>query len=450
MNPCLKMGRIPSRKSYNIFGIVSFFSLKILKYICTLLMISEREQMPKPKDLTSTVDFLQARKALLENPVGDTIRDTIHSDTTITGQDTLVRDTISPDTVAVEEIVSRETPADTLMQDTVATPADTTRPEQEAAATQAQPQPAPRPATRRQTPAPEKRDTTADLYDILNVTELPIADRLDQDPAHHNFLYHIPAVKPADTIKSESIYQPTRETPETTTRQEAAAVQELPAKPEQQDSYDWVTIILVGSLLLIGWTRLFYKKYFIALLKSFHFYNYAASLYFGRNSLTERAGILLNLNFFVTGGLVLFQAIHHSSYSMPTVQPVYLWLILSGFLLAWYIWNFMMSRLVGFLFLRQRSFNEYFHNYNLYRKLMGISLMPLAVIVQFIRVEYREYFLIAGGAVAGILFIVHIMRGLQVFMKEKVSIFYLFLYLCALEILPLFIVFEVFIRTLSS
>ena len=406
--------------------------------------------MPKPKDLTSTVDFLQARQALLENPVGDTIRDTIHSDTTITGQDTLARDSISPDTAAIEEIVSRETQVDSLQQDTVAIPADTTRAEPQETVTEVQPTPAPRQTTRRTTPPPEKKDTTADLYDILNVTELPIAERLENDPAHHNFLYHIPAVRPADTLKSESIYQPTRQTPETTTRQEVKPAQDLPAQTEQQGSYDWVTIILAGSLLLIGWTRLFYKKYFIALLKSFHFYNYAASLYFGRNSLTERAGILLNLNFFVTGGLVLFQTIMNGPHTMTTVQPVYLWLVFTGFLLAWYVWNFLMTRFIGFLFLRQRVFNEYFHNYNLYRKLMGVSLLPVALIVQFIQVEYREYFLIIGGTVAGILFIVHILRGLQVFMKEKVSIFYLFLYLCALEILPLFIVFKLFIRTLTS
>jgi len=405
--------------------------------------------MPKPKDLTRTVDFLQARQALQENPVRDTIRDTIQSDTTIIGQDTLARDTVALDTAAIEEIVSRETQVDTsLQQDTILPPADTTRQDQTPAATDPQASPPPQQTTRTPALPTEKKDTLADLYDILGVTQLPIAERLEKDPAHQNFLYHIPAVKPSDTLNAESIYQPTRQTPETT--HQPHSIQKAPVKTTQQESYDWVTIILVGSLLLIGWTRLFFKKYFISLLKSFHFYNYAASLYFGRNSLTERAGIMLNLNFFITGGLVLFQGLHHSDYSITQVNPVYLWLLFTGFLLAWYIWNFIMTRFIGFLFLRQRAFNEYFHNYNLYRKLMGISLMPVALIVQFIRVEYREYFLIMGGVVAGILFITHIMRGFQVFMKEKVSIFYLFLYLCALEILPLILVFEVFIRMLSS
>ncbi|HKL38499.1 MAG TPA: hypothetical protein VJ876_06340, partial [Bacteroidales bacterium] len=92
--------------------------------------------MPKPKDLTRTVDFLQARQALQENPVRDTIRDTIQSDTTIIGQDTLARDTVALDTAAIEEIVSRETQVDTsLQQDTILPPADTTRQDQTPAAT---------------------------------------------------------------------------------------------------------------------------------------------------------------------------------------------------------------------------------------------------------------------------------------------------------------------------
>jgi hypothetical protein len=53
-----------------------------------------------------------------------------------------------------------------------------------------------------------------------------------------------------------------------------------------------------------------------------------------------------------------------------------------------------------------------------------------------------------GAALFGIVYFTHILRGLQIFMKKKVSIYYLILYLCALEILPLVVLYEVFIREL--
>ena len=80
---------------------------------------------------------------------------------------------------------------------------------------------------------------------------------------------------------------------------------------------------------------------------------------------------------------------------------------------------------------------------------MGISLLPVAVVIQFIHEEYSSLFLLIGAILIGILFIAHILRGLQIFIKEGVSIFYLFLYLCALEFLPILLAFEVFIRELS-
>ena len=401
-----------------------------------------------PKDRTNTIDFLEVYKAMGEQPVRDTIRDTVVTDTASIRQVPAPQDTIVRDTLATPDTLPAQAQADTAAPDsTVATPADTAaradqtvRPPTDAERREAQ---TTRPATR------EETDTLSGLYRITGATELPISKRLEKDPAHINFLYNIPAVKPREKAEVGDIYRPTKQTPGKT-RQEIREIEQKPLHPEKGQDYDWVTLVLAGSLLLIGWSRLLYRKYFVALVKSFHFYNYASSLYYGKNSLTERAGVLLNLNFFITGGLLGFQALSHSEYTIQGFDPIYQWLLFSGFLMVWYVWNFLTSRAIGFLFLRERVFNQYLHNYNLYRKLMGISLLPFAVVVQFIREEYQEMFLLVGGILAATIFIAHIIRGLQVFAKENVSILYLFLYLCALEFLPLILVFKVFIRELSA
>ena len=409
-----------------------------------------------PKDLKMSIDFFQAYHQLLKKPV----RDTVGSQQDTIPQDTLPRDTISPDTLSTEELSLPDTattqPAiDSLEQEQAVTPAadttsQTSQPSQAVQPAQAQP------AVSRQQPPARQRETTkedpvATLHDILGVTELPIEARLKSDPAYHNFLYNIPSVKPQDSLEIQEIYQPTDQTPrQLREEKQVQPGNEIPAQNPMATGYDWITFILVGSLILVGWTRLFYKKYFISLIKSFHFYNYASTLYFGKNSITQRAGVFLNLNFFIITGLLAFQVIQNFSLSISEIRPVYLWLGFTAFFMVWYAWNFLMSRFIGFVFLRQRAFSEYLHNYNLYRKIAGMAIFPIVTIVQFIQEEYREAFLIAGGILLGIIFLVHIIRGLQVFLKEGVSIFYLFLYLCALEFLPILLVFEVFIRQLSS
>ena len=411
-----------------------------------------------PKDLKTSIDFFQAYRTLLNKPVRDTIRDTINDPRDTLPQDTLsqdtpARDTIPPDTAGTEQLSLSDTAAtqqaiDSLQQEEAGTAAEDT--------VSQTPQPVqPQPAATRQTPPAravetEQVDPVATMHDILGVTELPIEPRLKNDPAYQNFLYNIPHVKPQDSLKIQEIYQPTAETPQQLTEKQVQPQKEVPVQNTRTDGYDWVTFILLASLLLIGWTRVFYKRYFISLIKSFHFYNYASSLFFGKNSLTLRASVFLNLNFFIITGLLAFQAVQHTSLTSSALNPVHMWLALMAFFMVWYAWNFLMSRFIGFVFLRQRTFSEYLHNYNLYRKIAGVVLFPFATIIQLIQEEYREAFLIAGGILFGLIFLVHIIRGLQVFLKENVSISFLFLYLCALEFLPIILVFEVFIRHLSS
>ena len=401
-----------------------------------------------PNDLTKTIHFFEAFETIYQEPVRDTLQtDTTRTDTTSIAQDTTFQsqpdqtmDSIDQqDTLEVKIQEEQQEQPDSARIDSLVRQEDST---QEAVI---------RPEPQVQEPVQTQRETTdtlADLYQIFDVTELPISSQLENDPAFHNFLYNIPAVRPADSQKTTMIYQPTEKSLVTRKTTEVKQLEELPLKEKAQGEYDWMTYIIIFSFLLIGWSRLFFSKYFVALLKSFHSNNYASSLYYGKNSLTIRASALLNLTFFITGGAFLFQCMNHYDFSIPFLNPIQQLSLLSGFLLVWYIWNYLTSGFVGFVFLRQQSFREYFHNYNLYRKMAGISLFPVIAVFQYISVEYKPIIIYIGAAIFGILYFIHILRGFIVFIKKNVSIFYLILYLCALEFLPLVVLYEVFIRGL--
>ncbi len=400
-----------------------------------------------PKEPIKSIHFFEAYGHIYQEPVEDTLQtDTTGTDTAAVRQDTTLQaepaeitDTIGQqDTTEMQEQMAQPAQQDTTIADTLAREADTTE--------QAPVQPAPQvqaPVQRE----PEATDTIADLYDIFGVTELPISKRLDKDPAYHNFLYNIPEVKPEDNQKAGKIYQPAEKSL-TTTEKKVDQIIEIPIDRNRQDDYDWLTWVLIVSFLLIGWSRLFFSKYFMALMKSFHSYNYASSLYYGKNSLTIRASTLLNFTFFLTAGTFMFQCMNYYDISLSSLNPVIQFLLLPAFFLAWYIWNYLTTGFIGFVFLRQRSFHEYFHNYNLYRKILGIVLFPVIVVLQYISPEFKPLIMLIGSIVFGILYFTHILRGLLIFIKKNISIFYLILYLCALEFLPLVVFYKVFIREL--
>jgi hypothetical protein len=403
-----------------------------------------------PKELTKTIHFFEVYKHVYQEPVEDTLQtDTTGTDTTAIQQDTTLQaepaevpDTIhQQDTTELpEQVVEQQdtTEVDTTVVDTLVSEADTSL------QAPAQPQPQVQVSPQEQ---PQATDTLADLYDIFGVTELPISNRLEKDPAHHNFLYNIPEARPEKNQKAGKIYQPSDKSI-ATTEKEVDKITEIPIDKSRQSDYDWLTFVLIASFLLIGWTRLFFSKYFMALIKSFHSYNYASSLYYGKNSLTIRASTLLNFTFFITAGTFLFQVLNHYDVNVSRLDPVIQFLLLPAFFFAWYIWNYLTTGFIGFVFLRQQSFQEYFHNYNLYRKILGIALFPVILVLQYISPEYKPEILLIGSIVFGIFYFTHILRGLFIFIKKNVSIFYLILYLCALEFLPLVVLYGVFIRGL--
>ncbi|MGM0531655.1 MAG: DUF4271 domain-containing protein [Bacteroidota bacterium] len=400
-----------------------------------------------PKDLTKTIHFFKVYENIYQEPEEDTLQtDTTGTDTTSISQDTTIQaqpaqtqDTIGQqDTLETRDTVE-PAQADSAVADSAVSKEDTTG------------QTAIPPDSQVQQPVQSTReitDTIADLHNIFGVTELPISRKLYTDPAYQNFLYNIPEVKPSDSQESRTIYQPVENSMATTEKTKAEQIKELPIKKDFQGDFDWITFILIGIFLLIGWTRLFFSKYFIALLRSFHSYNYASSLYYGKNSLTIRASTVLNLIFFLTAGTFLFQTMNYYEFSVPYPDPIVQFFSLAAFFLVWYIWNYLTTGFIGSVFLRQTSFQEYFHNYNLYRKILGISLFPVILMLQYISPEYKAVIILIGVIIFGILYVTHILRGIVIFIKKNVSIFYLILYLCALEFLPLLVLYKVFIRGL--
>jgi hypothetical protein len=98
-----------------------------------------------------------------------------------------------------------------------------------------------------------------------------------------------------------------------------------------------------------------------------------------------------------------------------------------------------MTRFTGITFQKREAFNEYFQNYNLYRKIFGLVIFPIVVAIQFTPEEIKLVLIYTGFLLFGIVYLMHILRGLQIFMKKNISLFYLILYLCALEFLPILV-----------
>ncbi len=91
-------------------------------------------------------------------------------------------------------------------------------------------------------------------------------------------------------------------------------------------------------------------------------------------------------------------------------------------------------------------FNEYLVSiYQSYRFSSIFIFIILVILVYTSLLPPRSVFS-AGLTVLGIFYFYRVLRLSLIFMKKNISILYLILYLCALEILPVLIIVEVFYR----
>lgn len=121
------------------------------------------------------------------------------------------------------------------------------------------------------------------------------------------------------------------------------------------------------------------------------------------------------------------------------MQFVLLMALILGFLV---VKNLLIS-VTGSLFKTQSVSRQYKANNLFFNTLTALSLIPLMLISYF---DKGNTILLATIAILSIIFIFRVVRGLLIALRvEKYSLYQIFLYLCALEILPIVVIIKLII-----
>lgn len=204
---------------------------------------------------------------------------------------------------------------------------------------------------------------------------------------------------------------------------------------------DWITYLLLGSLFIIA---LIWNYMPDRLLSIFNFPSDSTSKRLkdsGYNSPGFLISFILFINYLVTFSLFIYLFIRNVLPSLPKVNSDFLLLIYIPVLLfSIYLFRLIFIRINGFLFKTNTiSKQQQLINVNL-DSLMGILLIPVIFLVMY---SNTNTFIFIG---IFIVLIVYIFKWLQTFILGKTvtgfSVLHLFMYLCALEIIPLLILIK--------
>jgi hypothetical protein len=102
----------------------------------------------------------------------------------------------------------------------------------------------------------------------------------------------------------------------------------------------------------------------------------------------------------------------------------------------------LLVNLMGSLFNQLALLREYLYHTFIFNKLLGIIILPLSLFVVYTQGIIQQIFIWISFGALGVILVMRIIRGVSFSFKKDVSIFYMFLYLCALEFAPLVLLYR--------
>ena len=204
---------------------------------------------------------------------------------------------------------------------------------------------------------------------------------------------------------------------------------------------DWVIYAVLFSFLGIALLRMAYSRFLQPVLAAVVSHKETINLYNNRNSITQNTFLIMHFLFAINGGLFLYLTGYHFDI-LPEIGHFYTFLLLAAGIFLIYQIKFLILYLLGFFFDQVKAFSEYIHTISLYNKFLGILLLPVLAGMVLMNEQFTGIFIYTGAAVIAMSYIVRVIKGAGIILEKGFSVFYMFLYLCALEILPLLVVYK--------
>lgn len=209
---------------------------------------------------------------------------------------------------------------------------------------------------------------------------------------------------------------------------------------------DIISVLLILSIAITGILRMTNFKYLREVFSAVIYSQEARKMQKTVNLRNRKPNIILNALFLFNTSIFVYQLM--SFYSINTILGDNLLLIptVMGLILSYGIFKNLLYRFVGYVFEIENQTGEYLFFNALHNKIFGLAILPIIMVVPYIAKDVLPILFNTGLALFILLYLLQIFRGISIILKNVASLFYLFLYLCALEIIPLIIVYHILVK----
>jgi hypothetical protein len=211
-------------------------------------------------------------------------------------------------------------------------------------------------------------------------------------------------------------------------------------KPMKSAGQDWTFF-----LILIGWTvfaslSFGFSKYIVQVFQSVVNFSAASRLYRERGYSSNFGIFRLNVIFYLFLPFAIYLIARDNGMSMGSTG-IELFLLVFVAANAYFMIKVLIYKLLGSVFSQRETTGELVFNMMLYHNVLGLVLLTIATIHSLVP-GFGIFAMFIVPSLILIFYLMSIVRSIYFAIRVGISIFYLILYLCALEILPILLVIK--------
>ena len=204
----------------------------------------------------------------------------------------------------------------------------------------------------------------------------------------------------------------------------------------------WYFIYLFLLIGLLAWIMLYYGNILTQTVQAATNFQVANKMFKNNSLLQNQLDGALYLFYFLSMAFMLYYIELRISLFPYDLQGALLFLFNLALLIALFLGRVVLHNIAGILFNRIRIIREYLYNMFIFNKLSGLVVLPLLFLLVYTKGMLQSLIFWTSVFVLSSIVVMRLIRAVVFSYRKEVLIFYMFLYLCALEIIPLVLLYR--------
>lgn len=210
----------------------------------------------------------------------------------------------------------------------------------------------------------------------------------------------------------------------------------------QPNDNDLVFYLVAAMVLLLGFLKFFYSRYFNTLFRVFFNSSLRQSQLTDQLLMAKLPSLLFNLFFLISGGIYLYLLLLH----FDLIREENKWVLAFSFIILLglvYFLKFCILKFTGWITGLVAATNTYIFITFLINKILGIFLVPFVVVLAFSDPAIVNIAVLISVLSIAVFLLLRFFRSFGLLQNQlKISRFHFFLYVIGIELMPLLLIYK--------